>query len=160
MGGGKGDSQGPAGAPEWMGLSWRWGLPERREFRKKALLGVSRRGLRGTGRGRKLQAQPEAGGRGKANLCHSLSLSRIGLCDPVAHSPPGSSVHGDSPGKNTGVVVIPSSRDLPDPGTEPGFPTLQADSLLSEPPRRPEGIFRTPCGVGGRSIFETVGMLP
>lgn len=25
---------------------------------------------------------------------------------------------------------------------------------------RPEGVFRTPCGVGGRSIFETVGMLP
>ena len=25
------------------------------------------------------------------------------LCDPMACSPPGSSVHGDSPGKNTGV---------------------------------------------------------
>ena len=25
------------------------------------------------------------------------------LCDPVDCSPPGSSVHGDSPGKNTGV---------------------------------------------------------
>ena len=25
------------------------------------------------------------------------------LCDPMDHSPPGSSVHGDSPGKNTGV---------------------------------------------------------
>ena len=25
------------------------------------------------------------------------------LCDPVNDSPPGSSVHGDSPGKNTGV---------------------------------------------------------
>ena len=26
------------------------------------------------------------------------------LCDPMDCSPPGSSVHGDSPGKNTGVV--------------------------------------------------------
>ena len=26
------------------------------------------------------------------------------LCDPLGCSPPGSSVHGDSPGKNTGVV--------------------------------------------------------
>ena len=26
------------------------------------------------------------------------------LCDPMDYSPPGSSVHGDSPGKNTGVV--------------------------------------------------------
>ena len=25
------------------------------------------------------------------------------LCDPMDCSPPGSSVHGDSPGKNTGV---------------------------------------------------------
>ena len=25
------------------------------------------------------------------------------LCDPMDYSPPGSSVHGDSPGKNTGV---------------------------------------------------------
>ena len=31
------------------------------------------------------------------------SLSRLTLCDPVDCSPPGSSVHGDSPGKNTGV---------------------------------------------------------
>ena len=27
-----------------------------------------------------------------------------------------------------------SPRDLPDPGTEPGFPALQADSLLAEAP--------------------------
>ena len=26
------------------------------------------------------------------------------LCDPMDHSPPGSSVHGDSPGNNTGTV--------------------------------------------------------
>ena len=29
---------------------------------------------------------------------------------------------------------IPFSRGFPNPGTEPGSPTLQADSLLSEPP--------------------------
>ena len=33
-------------------------------------------------------------------VCWLLSLT---LCYPVDHSPPGSSVHGDSPGKNTGV---------------------------------------------------------
>ena len=32
------------------------------------------------------------------------------LCDPMECSPPGSSVHGDSPGKNTGVAPMPSSR--------------------------------------------------
>ena len=30
-----------------------------------------------------------------------------------------------------------SSRDLPNSGTEPGSATLQADSLLSEPPGKP-----------------------
>ena len=30
-----------------------------------------------------------------------------------------------------------SPGDLPDPGTEPGSPALQADSLPSEPPRKP-----------------------
>ena len=29
---------------------------------------------------------------------------------------------------------MPSSRDLPNPGIEPGSPTLKAGSLLSEPP--------------------------
>ena len=38
-------------------------------------------------------------------------------------------------GKNTGVGCHFLSRDLPDPGIEPGSATLQADSLLSEPPQ-------------------------
>ena len=51
---------------------------------------------------------------------------------------PGSSVHGDSPGKNTGVgLLFPSLWDLPDPGIKFRFPTLQADSLPSEPPAKP-----------------------
>ena len=33
-------------------------------------------------------------------LCH---FNCVQLCHPVDHSPAGSSVHGDSPGKNTGV---------------------------------------------------------
>ena len=33
----------------------------------------------------------------------SVAQSCLALCDPVACSPPGSSVQGDSPGKNTGV---------------------------------------------------------
>ena len=34
-------------------------------------------------------------------------------------------------------LPFPSPGDLPDPGTEPESPALQADSLTSEPPRRP-----------------------
>ena len=31
-------------------------------------------------------------------------------------------------------LPFPSPEDLPDPGMEPGSPTLQADALPSEPP--------------------------
>ena len=34
-------------------------------------------------------------------------------------------------------LVLPSPEDLPGPGIEPRFPTLQADSLPSEPPGTP-----------------------
>ena len=39
------------------------------------------------------------------HICmHAKSLqSCLTLCDPIDCSPPGSSVHGDFPGKNTGV---------------------------------------------------------
>ena len=52
---------------------------------------------------------------GSQNLGHDIScacmLSHVRLfVTPVDCSPPGSSVHGDSPGKNTGVGCVPSSR--------------------------------------------------
>ena len=40
----------------------------------------------------------------------SLQLC-LTLCNPVDCSLPGSSVHEDSPGKNDGVVAMPSSRE-------------------------------------------------
>ena len=50
-------------------------------------------------------------------------------------SPPGSSVHGDSPGKNTGIgLLCLPPWDLPNPGIELRSPSLQADSLPSEKP--------------------------
>ena len=38
-------------------------------------------------------------------------------------------------------LPFPSPGDLPDPGIEPGSPTLQADSLPSEPPGKPQIYF-------------------
>ena len=38
-------------------------------------------------------------------------------------------------------VVIPSSRDLPDPGIEPGSPALQVDFLPAELPGKPIVLF-------------------
>ena len=52
-------------------------------------------------------------------------------------SPPGSSLHGILQARILEWLPFPSPGDLPDPGTEPGSPALQADSLLSEPPGRP-----------------------
>ena len=44
------------------------------------------------------------------------------LCDPVDCSPPGSSVHGDSPGKNTGVGCHALLQGIfPTQGSNPGL---------------------------------------
>ena len=57
------------------------------------------------------------------------------LCDRMDGSPPGSSVHGDTPGKNTRVSCHALLQgNLPNPGIEARSPTVQADSLPSEPP--------------------------
>ena len=57
------------------------------------------------------------------------------LCDPMDYSPPGSSVHEILQARILEWVAISFPGDLPDPGIKPGSPTLQADSLLSEPPQ-------------------------
>ena len=67
-----------------------------------------------------------------AQSCHTF-------CGLMDCSPPGSSVHGDSPGNNIGVGCHALlQRNLPDPGIEPGSPALQAYSFQSEPPGKPE----------------------
>ena len=45
------------------------------------------------------------------SLVHAKSLQSCPtVCNLMDWSPPGSSVHGDSPGKNTEWVAMPSSR--------------------------------------------------
>ena len=70
------------------------------------------------------------------------------LCNPVDHSPPGFSVHGDSPGKNAGVGC---------PATLPGiFPTQGSNPCLTSPALA-GGLFTTratcgePCNLGEAS---------
>ena len=48
-------------------------------------------------------------------------------------------------------VAIPSPADLPDPGIKPGSPALQADSLPSEPPEKPNNI-----GGGSLSLLQGI----
>ena len=50
-----------------------------------------------------------------------VAQSYLTLCKPMDYSLPCSSVHGDSPGKNTGVDChFSPAGDLPDPGIQPG----------------------------------------
>ena len=72
-------------------------------------------------------------------MLYLVAQSCLTLWDPIDCSPPGSSVHWASPGKNTGVGChdVPSG-DLPNPGIEPSSPTLQDNSLPSEPPGKPQ----------------------
>ena len=50
---------------------------------------------------------------------------------------PGSSVQGIFQARVMEWVAISFFGDLPNPGIEPRSPTLQTDTLLSEPPRKP-----------------------
>ena len=59
------------------------------------------------------------------------------LCNPVDCSPPGSSVHGFPKQAYWSQLPCLPPGDLLNSGIEPGSPTLQADSLPSEPPGKP-----------------------
>ena len=76
--------------------------------------------------------------------------SCLTLCNSTDCSLPGPSVHGDSPGKNTRVGCHALLQgNLPNPGMEPRSPTLQANSLPSEPPGKPKNT-----GVGSLSLLS------
>ena len=66
-------------------------------------------------------------------LSHSVVSDSLPTPWTVARQAP---VCGDSPGKNTGVGCHALQGNLPNPGIKPRSPALQADSLLSEPPRK------------------------
>ena len=68
--------------------------------------------------------------------------SRVQLDHPMECRPPCSSVHRISQARIPGWVVMPSPPgNLPNPGIEPRFPALQADSLRSEPLGKPTDVF-------------------
>ena len=56
-------------------------------------------------------------------MLYLVAQSCLTLCDPVNHSPPGSSVQGDSPGKNTEVGCHVLLQGIcPTEGRNPGLP--------------------------------------
>ena len=74
------------------------------------------------------------------------------ICDPMDGRPLGSSVHGESLGKNTGVGCHPLLQgDLPNSGFESRSPVLQVDTLFSEPPEKLKNT-----GVGSLSLLQGI----
>ena len=73
-------------------------------------------------------------------------------CSPRDCSPPGSSDHGDSPGKNTGVGCHALLQGIfPTQGLNQSLPALLADSLPYEPLRKPKNT-----GVGSLSLLQGI----
>ena len=63
-----------------------------------------------------------------------VTQSCLILCSPMDCSPPGASVHGDSPGKSTWVSCHALLQGIsPTQGWNPGLLDLQEDSLPAEP---------------------------
>ena len=56
-------------------------------------------------------------------VCGLVTQLYLTLCEPMDCSLSGSSVHGTSQGRIPEWVASSFSRDLPDPGIEPRFPT-------------------------------------
>ena len=70
-------------------------------------------------------------------VCVLVAQSCLTLCDPKDYSLTGSAVHGVLQARILNRLPFPSPGDLPNPGMELGSPTLQEDSLPSEPPGKP-----------------------
>ena len=67
-------------------------------------------------------------------------------------SPTGTSAHGNSSLKNTGMGCHALLQGgLPNPGTEPRSPILRVDSLLTKPPGKPKNP-----GVGSLSLLQGI----
>ena len=70
-------------------------------------------------------------------VCVLVAQSCPSLCNSKDCSPPGSSVHAILWARILEWVAIPFSSRSAHPGVKPRSHTLQADSLLSEPPDKP-----------------------
>ena len=83
-------------------------------------------------------------------LCLVAQLC-LTLCNSMDCSPPSSSAHGDSPGKNTGVVCHALLQGiLPNQGSNPGLPHCR-QILYHELPGKPKNT-----GMGSLSLPQGI----
>ena len=75
-----------------------------------------------------------------------VSQSCLTLCDPMDCI-----VYGILQARILEWVPFPSPEDLPNPGIEPRFPALWADSLPAEPQRKPNNT-----GMGSPSLLQQI----
>ena len=69
---------------------------------------------------------------------------------PMPYNPPDSSIHGISQARILKWVTISFSRGSSYPGSKPASPALQADSLSSEPPKKPKQSLGDNLSLGPR----------
>ena len=99
----------------------------------------------------KFEDNGELATRGKYAVLGLVTQSCPILCKPMDCSPQGSSVHVDSP-ENTGVGCHAFLQgNLPNSGIKLRCPTLQVDSLLTEPPGKPKNT-----RVGSLSLLQEI----
>ena len=89
-----------------------------------------------------------------------VSQSCPALCEPMECHPSGSSVRGILQARILEWVAVSFSRDLPDPGIERRSPTLQADSLPSEPPGQSNYLYKDSVSKSGHTLRHWGSGLP
>ena len=127
-----------------VGVQWGWGLEEgAMTARKQYPTGLSR-DTEGQRQKEHLACFVRRKGMGEASCercVHAESLQSCPtLCDPMDCSPPGSSVHGDSPGKNTGGGCDALLQGI--------FPTQGSNPHLFMFPALAGGFFTNSCHLG------------
>ena len=90
----------------------------------------------------------------KTNVCLFVAQLCLTLCSPMKHSPQAPLFMGFSRQECWSGLPFPSPGDLPNPEIEPGSPTLQADSLLSELSGTYMQNIRTECLSSGRLYYR------
>ena len=79
------------------------------------------------------------------------------FCNLMDSRPPDSSVSGILQARILEGLPCLSPGELSDPGIEPQSPTLQADSLLSEPPGNPRFQNQSPADTKGQLSIKARG---
>ena len=104
------------------------------------------------------------------HLCAcSVAQSCLNLCNPIDGGPPGSSVHGIFPGRNTGVgCYFLFQRICPTQGSNSHLLSLLASAgglFTTEPPGKPypghhSAVSRVPCAIQAHCSLQRINLGP